>query len=240
LVAGYLNRPDLTANRFLKDPFNDEPGAQMYKTGDLARHLPDGNLEFMGRSDNQVKIRGFRIELGEIEACLLEHPLVREAVVVAQGQKGDKYLVAYIITQESNNKAEVTAILRNYIAEHLPNYMLPTAFVQLAALPLTPNGKLDRNALPAPDDDAFARRPYEAPQGDIEEMLASIWQKLLGINSISRHDNFFELGGHSLLAVSMMEQLRRLDIELEIRDVFKSPVMNQMSAKAIKIEEYRI
>src|SRR6185312_10453080 len=194
-------RPELTAERFVADPFSRAAGARMYRTGDLARYLPDGNLEFLGRNDQQVKIRGYRIELGEVEARLLAHELVREAVVVArEDHAGDKRLVAYVTTDASDG-TELATTLREHVARQLPGYMVPSAYVRLAALPLTPNGKLDRKALPAPDGDAVVQQIYEAPQGEVEQTLATLWCGLLGVEQVGRHDDFFELGGHSLLAV---------------------------------------
>ncbi|EQB97863.1 hypothetical protein B738_28397, partial [Photorhabdus temperata subsp. temperata M1021] len=195
IARGYLNRPELTAERFLIDPFSDQPGARMYRTGDLARYLPEGDLVFVGRNDQQMKIRGFRIEPGEIEARLMECPAVREAAVLALGDGPDKRLVAYVAAAAEDG---LVNSLRTRLSALLPDYMVPAAFVRLEAFPLTPNGKLDRRALPAPDEAAFARQAYEAPQGETEAALAAIWRELLGIEHISRHDNFFALGGHSL------------------------------------------
>ncbi|MBD2813407.1 amino acid adenylation domain-containing protein, partial [Xenorhabdus sp. Flor] len=220
VARGYLNRPELTAERFLADPFSDDPDARMYRTGDLARYRPDGNLEFLGRTDQQVKIRGFRIEPGEIEARLTEHPMVRESVVLAQGEGQDKRLVAYIIAEPDD---ELVNHLRTDLSAHLPDYMVPAAFVCLDAFPLTPNGKLDRRALPSPDEKAFARQAYEAPQGETENALAAIWREILGIEAISRHDNFFALGGHSLLVVRVMNRLAALGIELPLPVLFSTP-----------------
>ncbi|MCK1475766.1 AMP-binding protein, partial [Bradyrhizobium sp. 197] len=204
VARGYLNRPELTAERFLADPFSGEVGARMYRTGDLARYLPDGNLEFLGRIDDQMKIRGFRIEPGEIAARLVEHASVRDAAVVAcEDRSGEKRLVAYVVTAAEHageaEETELAGTLRTHLGARLPEYMVPSAFVRLAALPLTPNGKLDRKALPPPEDDAYARAAYEAPRGEIEIALAQIWAELLGLERVGRHDNFFELGGHSLL-----------------------------------------
>ncbi|TRB12301.1 AMP-binding enzyme, partial [Rhizobium rhizogenes] len=188
VARGYLNRPELTAERFLPDPFSREPGARMYRTGDLARYLPDGNLEFLGRNDDQVKIRGFRIEPGEIAARLGEHPAIRDAVVIARADESDdKRLVAYIVptADASAEPGELAAQLRTHLAASLPDYMVPAAFVRLEELPLTPNGKLDRKALPSPEGEAYARRSYEAPQGEVEQALAAIWTELLGLEQVS-------------------------------------------------------
>ncbi|WP_143151505.1 non-ribosomal peptide synthetase, partial [Rhizobium tibeticum] len=237
VARGYLNRPELTAERFMADPFSKEPGARMYRSGDLARYLPDGNLEFLGRNDDQVKIRGFRIEPGEIAARLSEHAWVREAVVVAHADRaGDKRLVAYVVcgpetvSDDEDDGSGLAGALRAHLSGRLPDYMVPAAFVQIEALPLTPNGKLDRKALPAPDDDAYARRSYEAPRGEIETLLAGIWAELLGVERVGRHDNFFELGGHSLLAVQLMERLRRLSLGVEVRTLFARPVLCDLAA----------
>ncbi|MCT8343380.1 amino acid adenylation domain-containing protein, partial [Photorhabdus kleinii] len=226
VARGYLNRPELTAERFLADPFSDKPHARMYRTGDLARYRSDGNLEYLGRNDQQVKIRGFRIEPGEIEARLMEHPAVRESVVLIQGDGMDKRLVAYVVAE---TEEELVNRLRGHLSARLPDYMVPAAFVCLKSFPLTPNGKLDREALPAPDSEAFARQRYEAPQGETETVLAAIWCELLGIEQISRHDNFFTLGGHSLLAVRMIEHLRQSEMTLAVCDLFQTPVLSDFA-----------
>ena len=233
VARGYLNRPELTAERFLRDPFAGKPEARMYKTGDLARYLPNGNLAFLGRNDDQVKIRGFRIELGEIAARLAEYPSIREAVMVAQGEKTDKRLVAYVVAQsevqdtsiDSESGLALAGALRDYLSSRLPDYMVPSAFVQMESLPLTANGKLDRRALPVPEGDAFAHAAYEAPLGEIEVTLAGIWSALLGVEQVGRHDNFFALGGHSLMAVRLIERLRRQGLSLAVRDLFQTPVL---------------
>ncbi|MCA1370153.1 amino acid adenylation domain-containing protein, partial [Bradyrhizobium sp. BRP14] len=246
VAHGYLNRPELTAERFLADPFSGEADARMYRTGDLARYLPDGNIEFLGRNDDQVKIRGFRIEPGEIAARLVEHDAVRDAVVVAREDRaGQMRLVAYVVyarqdADEAANEGEagpggedpgaLAAALRAHLGARLPDYMVPSAFVRLDVLPLTANGKLDRKALPAPADDAYARRSYEAPRGEIETALAGIWAELLGLERVGRHDHFFELGGHSLLAVQLMERLRRLSLGVEVRTLFARPVLCDLAA----------
>ncbi|WP_387464671.1 amino acid adenylation domain-containing protein, partial [Photorhabdus sp. RM323S] len=229
VACGYLNRPELTAERFLPDPFSNEPDARMYRTGDLARYLPDGNLEFLGRNDQQVKIRGFRIEPGEIEARLVEHPAVSEAIVLVLGDGQDKRLVAYVVAEMDE---ELVNRLRMHLSTILPDYMVPSAFVRLDSFPLTPNGKLDRRALPGPGEEAFARQVYEAPQGETETTLAAIWSELLGIEQISRHDSFFALGGHSLLAVRMIDRLRNAGLTLSVRDLFQFPVLSEFAQTA--------
>nr|WP_081348047.1 non-ribosomal peptide synthetase [Photorhabdus luminescens] len=228
VARGYLNRPELTAERFLMDLFSDQPGARMYRTGDLARYLPDGNMEFLGRNDQQVKIRGFRVEPGEIEARLVEHPAVSESVVLALGQGQDQRLVAYVVVPADEGLANN---LRTHLSVTLPDYMVPSAFVRLDAFPLTPNGKLDRRALPAPDNEAFARQIYEAPQGETEIALAAIWCELLGIEQISRYDNFFTLGGHSLLAMRMINLAAGRGLVCTLNAVFQFPVLAELAAK---------
>jgi amino acid adenylation domain-containing protein len=228
VARGYLNRPELTAERFLADPFSDEPDARMYRTGDLARWLPGGALEFLGRNDSQIKLRGFRIEPGEIEAALMRCDDVREAVVaVREDVSGDRRLVAYLLAHDGAGLAP--AALRRQLAGKLPDYMLPAAFVTLDSFPLTPNGKLDRAALPAPDGSAVAERAYSAPQGEVEEALAGVWQELLGLERVGRDDNFFELGGHSLLAITLSARLRGQGLSLPVRAVFTAPVLAEMA-----------
>ncbi|WP_190285783.1 non-ribosomal peptide synthetase [Montanilutibacter psychrotolerans] len=232
VARGYLNRPDLTAERFVTDPFSPHPGARMYRTGDLARYLPDGNLVFLGRNDHQVKLRGFRIELGEIEARLAEHPAVRESVVLAREDvPGEPRLVAYIVpTDDAAARDDLAGVLRTHLGTRLPDYMLPAAFVALDALPLTPNGKLDRTALPAPDGEAFVRRAFEAPQGEIETVLAQHWQALLGIERVGRHDHFFEMGGHSLVAVRLLSRVgEAFDIALPLATLFARPTLAELA-----------
>jgi amino acid adenylation domain-containing protein len=227
VARGYLNRPELTAERFLPDPFAGKPDVRMYRTGDLGRWLSDGTIEFLGRNDFQVKIRGFRIELGEIEARLEKHPAVRQAAVaVRDDQPGEKRLVAYYAGEDGVGAQE----LRAHLDAALPDYMVPAAYVRLDRIPLTPNGKLDRQALPAPDGDAYARSGYEPPVGATEEKLARIWAELLGVEQVGRHDNFFELGGHSLLAVTLISRLRQtLSIEVPLAEVFAGPTLSDLA-----------
>ena len=222
--AGYWRQDAMTAERFLPDPRGSGPGARMYRTGDLARRYVDGRLEYVGRTDFQVKIRGFRIELGEIEARLAACPGVREAVVLArEDQPGQKRLVAYVIAQDGVSDV---AALGGELSRQLPDYMVPSAFVRLDAFPLTANGKLDRKALPAPDRTAMATREYEAPQGEIEQTLAGIWQTLLNVERVGRHDHFFELGGHSLLVVQLVSHVRdALGVEVALRELFLRPTL---------------
>ncbi|HEU4558014.1 MAG TPA: amino acid adenylation domain-containing protein, partial [Longimicrobium sp.] len=227
LARGYLQRPALTAERFVPDPFSGDGGARMYRTGDLGRWRADGMLEFLGRTDFQVKLRGFRIELGEIEAALRGHDGVRDAVVLAREERpGDQRLVAYIVGPDS---VEVDA-LRTHLSARLPEYMVPAAYVRLETLPLTPSGKVDRKALPAPEGDAFVTRGYEAPVGETEQALAEVWSELLRVEQVGRRDHFFELGGHSLLAVRVISRVRQvLGAEVGIAELFERPVLADLA-----------
>ena len=233
VARGYLHRLDTTAERFLPDPFDGEPGGRLYKTGDLVRYLPEGHLEFLGRLDHQVKVRGFRIELGEIEACLGGHPGVREAVVLArEDSPGEKRLVAYVVAQEE--PAPSVSELRGFLKEHLPEYMVPSAFVGLPALPLTPNGKVDRRALPAPEGRRVAEG-YVPPGTPTEELLAGIWGEMLQVEGIGRHDNFFELGGHSLVAMRVIARLSQVfPVKLPIHTLFAGPTVAEL-AEAVEM-----
>ncbi len=223
LTAGYLNRPELTAARFIADPFSGDAQARLYRTGDLGRWLPDGNLEYLGRLDDQVKIRGFRIELGEIEAVLGRHAAVREATVLAREDvPGEKRLVAYV-APAADAPADLVWELRTHLRANLPDYMIPTAFVTLEQLPLTPNGKVDRKALPAPDRFG-TEESYIAPRTPTEEIVADVWAEVLGLERVGVEDNFFDLGGHSLLATKALSLLQeRVGINLPIRLMFESP-----------------
>jgi amino acid adenylation domain-containing protein len=222
LARGYVNAPELTAERFVDDPF--EPGARLYRTGDRARWRRDGCIEFLGRADAQVKIRGFRVEPGEIEAQLRNQPGVREAAVVQH----DTNLIAYYTGSGAPN-AEA---LRDGIAAILPSHMVPAAFVHLDQLPLNPNGKLDRKALPKPDQGAFVSRSFEAPVGEIEEKMAAIWAELLKLDRVGRHDNFFELGGHSLLAVTLIERMQKQGLPCDVRALFTTPTIAGLALTA--------
>jgi amino acid adenylation domain-containing protein len=227
VARGYLDRPGLTAERFLPDSFGGEAGARLYRTGDVGRWLANGTIEFLGRADAQVKVRGYRVEPGEIEARLAEHPAVLEAVVLARPDpRGDKRLVAYYAAAEP---VEAEA-LRAHLLAGLPEHMVPAAYVRLEALPLTPNGKVDRGALPAPEGDAFSARAYEAPAGGTEEVLGEIWSELLGVERVGRWDHFFALGGHSLLAVQVISRVRQvLGVEVALGDLFVRPVLAELA-----------
>jgi amino acid adenylation domain-containing protein len=236
VAHGYLDRPRLTAERFVPDAFAKEPGARLYRTGDLGRRLPDGTIDFQGRNDFQVKVRGFRIELGEIEARLLEHPSVREALVLArEDAPGDRRLAAYVVGEGVEAEA-----LRAHLSAGLPEYMVPAAYVCLEAMPLTPNGKVDRGRLPAPGGDAYATRAYEAPRGETERALAESWAGVLGVERVGRWDDFFALGGHSLLAVQVVSRARQaLGVEVALRELFAHPVLADFAReleKAVRAE----
>ncbi|KAF9940143.1 hypothetical protein BGZ65_008002 [Modicella reniformis] len=230
VARGYLNRPELTTERFLPDPFTGDREAQMYKTGDLVRYLPDGNIAFLGRNDSQVKVRGFRIEPGEIEARLADHPSVEKSVVFAFGEGAERRLVAYVIAKPDG---DLVRILRSHLVSCLPDYMVPAAFVRLDSLPLTSSGKIDHKALPKPDSSAFARQAYDEPQGETETRLAQIWAELLSLDSVSRYDDFFSLGGNSLLAMRMLDRLRRLNLTVSIRTIYESPILKEL-AQAVR------
>jgi amino acid adenylation domain-containing protein len=226
LARGYVRSPDLTAEKFIPDPFSDEPGKRLYMTGDLARYLPDGNIEFLGRSDYQVKIRGFRIELGEIEATLRRHAGVRETIVLLQEEgPGEKRLVAYVV-----GKGEVCPTaneLREFLKDRLPEHMVPAVFLPLDALPLTDNGKVDRSALPIPDEwRPDTEEVFVACRTPTEELVAEIWGQVLGIQRIGIHDNFFQLGGHSLLATQVVSRIREaFEVEIPLRNIFEAPTV---------------
>jgi amino acid adenylation domain-containing protein len=227
LTRGYLNHPELTNKTFIANLF--QPGQRLYKTGDLARYLPDGTIEFVGRVDDQVKIRGFRIELREISLVLAKHPAVRESVVLLRDDEpGNLRLVAYAIPHFHQNPA--VNDLKDFLQAQLPDYMVPTAFVLLEAFPLTPNGKLDRHALPTPETAGLNLKEYVAPQNAVEEVLASIWADLLKVERVGIRDNFFDLGGHSLLATQLISRVRQtFRAELSLRDLFEEPTIANLS-----------
>ncbi|HKU73748.1 MAG TPA: amino acid adenylation domain-containing protein, partial [Pyrinomonadaceae bacterium] len=217
LARGYLNRAELTATRFISNPFN---GGRVYKTGDLVRYLEDGRLEYLGRTDHQIKLRGFRIELGEVEAVLRQHPQISENVVlVREDEPGERQLVAYLVAETQIPVADLRAFLRH----KLPDYMVPSAFVRLDALPLTANGKVDRKALPQPDDTSSrARSNYVAPRAELERNLVKIWQQLLRVETVGVEDNFFDLGGHSLLLVRLVQEIQdSLGLEVVLMEMFE-------------------
>lgn len=231
LARGYLNRPALTAEKFIPDPFSDDPGARLYRTGDRACYLPDGQIAFLGRVDDQIKIRGYRIEPDEVIAVLNQHEAVRAGVVIAREDvPGEKRLVAYLVLHPGARPS--ASSLRDVVAARLPDYMVPTAFVRLDALPLTANGKVDRGALPAPDatnvirDDAI-----EVPRTPVEERLAEIVSMLLGIEQLSTTDNFFMLGGHSLLGTQLIAKVReRFGVEITLRSLFEAPTITTLAS----------
>lgn len=246
VAHGYLNRSELTAEKFIPDPFSDDPDARLYKTGDLARYLPDGNIEFLGRFDNQVKIRGFRIELGEIETVLSQHPAVEKCVVIAREDRpGEKRLVAYVVSHqssvnsdqpsrpdgESDNTSLLMTDLRQYLKERVPDYMIPSAFVMMDDLPLNPNGKVDRNILPAPQMVDFqVDNEFVTPTTPTEVKLAGIWTELLDLKQVGIHDNFFDLGGHSLLATQVVTRIHQaFQTELTLVTLFEVPTVAELS-----------
>ncbi|MDF5721977.1 MAG: amino acid adenylation domain-containing protein [Rhizonema sp. PD37] len=229
LARGYVNSPELTAVKFIPNPFNQKPGSRLYKTGDQARYLPDGNIDFLGRIDHQVKIRGFRIELGEIEAVLAQHPEVLQAVVIARENNGDKSLVGYLVLQ--SEKAPTSSELRYFLKEKLPDYMIPSVFIFLEALPLTPNGKVNREALLTPDQNRTEREKiYVEPRTPVEELMAKIWSQVLGIEQVGIYDNFFDLGGHSLLITQLVVRVREtFQVELPLRNLFETPTVAELT-----------
>jgi acyl carrier protein len=255
LARGYLHRPELTAEKFIPNRFSSEPGSRLYKSGDLGRYFPDGNIEFLGRIDHQIKIRGFRIELREIETVLSQHAAVREAVVLAREEvenpksqienlKLGKRLVAYVVPVKE--RACNTSELRNFVKQNLPDYMVPSAFVFLDGLPLTPNGKINRKALPDPEDSSEPKENFVAPRTPVEELLAEIWAGVLKLDTVGIHDNFFDLGGHSLKATQVMSRVREtLAVDLPLRVLFEAPTVAELAsgveqsiAEAGELEEF--
>ncbi|MEG5063358.1 amino acid adenylation domain-containing protein [Microcoleus sp. B3-A4] len=232
VARGYINRSDLNTEKFIPDLFSKVPGDRLYKTGDLVRYLPDGNLEFLDRTDRQVKIRGFRIELGEIESALSQHPDVQEAVILAREEdSGPKRLIAYLVLNSALSIGNSALIknLRSFLREQLPDYMVPASFMFLEAMPLTPNGKVDFKALPAPETNS-SEADFIAPETLEEQVLADIWAEVLGLKQVGIEDNFFELGGHSLLATQLIAKVRdRFQVELSLRCLFQSPTVASLT-----------
>jgi amino acid adenylation domain-containing protein len=229
VAQGYFNRPELTGEKFIPDPFSSEPGARMYRTGDLARYLPSGEIEFLGRRDDQIKIRGFRIELGEIESALAKHPGVSQVVVVAKEKaSGDKYLVAYLVPAQQADASP--ASLRSFLGEHLPDYMVPSAFVVLDSMPMTPNGKINRRGLPEPEFDVPSSESVVASD-PLQWQLTRIWQEVLEKKQIGIRDNFFDLGGHSLVAARLMHRIgQEIGKTLPLAMLFEAPTIEQLAA----------
>jgi amino acid adenylation domain-containing protein len=229
VARGYINRPDLTSEKFIPDSFRRTPDARLYKTGDLACYRPDGNLVYLGRLDHQVKVRGLRVELGEIESALMGHAAVREAVLLAREDiPGDQRLIAYLVGR--GDARPDTAELRDYLRRRLPEYMVPSGFVWLETLPLTPSGKVDRRRLPAPDGRRTPADAYLPPQNELERSLAGIWQQLLHVDTVGVHDNFFDLGGHSLLIMQVHQRLREItDKEIGVADLFRFPTIASLA-----------
>ncbi|AOX00478.1 non-ribosomal peptide synthetase [Moorena producens PAL-8-15-08-1] len=239
LANGYLNRLELTVEKFIANPFENSKATKLYKTGDLCRFLADGNIEFLGRLDHQVKVRGYRIETGEIETSLTQHPIVKETVVLAiEDNLGNKRLVAYLVLEtetpaRSNpevSETEQIKKLKQYLKEQLPEYMIPSGFVILSQLPLTPSGKVDRKALPVPDNVSSVSTEFVAPETETQKVLAEIWAEVLGIEKVGIHDNFFDLGGHSLLATQVVSRIRQaFDIEFPLKKIFESSTVESIS-----------
>lgn len=237
VARGYLNSPERTAGQFMPDPFSAEPGARLYRSGDLARQTANGAIEFLGRVDDQVKFRGFRIELGEIRSALVQHPSVRDAVVILrEDAPGNKRLVAYVLPDRK--PAPSVAALRAFLRPKLSEYAIPSAFAMLATIPLTPNGKIDTRSLPSPEETpAEQSRPFVAPRTALEEVLAGIWSEILKVERVGVLDNFFELGGHSLLAMRVISYLREtFRIELPLRALFEETCVEQLAKAVISIE----
>jgi hypothetical protein len=233
LARGYLGRPELTAERFVPNPFSAEAGARLYKTGDLVRYLPDGDIEYLGRLDQQVKLRGFRIELGEIEATLRQHPEVRDAaVVVREDPPRDKRLVAYVVA--AAGVVPTRESLRRFVQGKLPEHMVPPTFILLPALPLTSSGKVDRRALP-PANPARPDADYVPPRDATERQLVQLWEDLLGVHPVGATDNFFELGGHSLLAGRLLVRVRdRFQVDVGMRAFFADPTVAGVATSIVQ------
>ncbi len=232
LARGYLNAPDLTAEKFIPNPFSEETGNRLYRTGDLARYLPDGNIEFCGRRDNQIKIRGFRVELGEIEATLLQHSAVKEVVVLQRERvAGDKCLTAFVVLQPG--QMEPAHALKEHLREKLPDYMIPADIAFLDAIPMTRNEKVDRRALLAmPVAPGVAETVFAEPRNDLEAQMCLLWSRVLQVEKVGIHDNFFEIGGHSLIAVQLLCQIEHeMNIRVGVRDLYEAPTVARFVAR---------
>src|SRR5262249_16667218 len=226
--------PALTAEKFIPHPFAKQPGARLYDSGDLARYWPDGTIEFLGRADRQIKVRGFRVELGEIQEILVQHPAVKAAAVVVLEEARNTRLVGYVV---GDPQAANTGVLRSYLRQRLPAYMVPSAIVTMEKLPLTPNGKIDLAVLPAPDlsKSEMADQPLEVTDG-IEEILASIWADVLGVEKISLFDDFFDQGGHSLLATQVVSRIREIfGIEFSVSALFDNPTVATLAKEVAMV-----
>jgi hypothetical protein len=237
LARGYANSPDLTAERFIPDPFSAEPNARLYRTGDLARYRSDGRIEFLGRVDHQVKIRGFRVEIGEIEAVLSHHPGVQQAIVVAcDDAQGRNRLVAYVIPKKG--EVLVAGELRDFLRRELPDYMIPSMFMMLDTFPLTPNRKVDRRALPGPEQRRpELTNPVVQPCTVVQEVLARIWGDVLKLDQVGIYDNFFELGGHSLLATQVISRASEaLQVDLPLRAFFENPTVADLAIRISQVQ----
>ena len=234
---GYLNRPDLTREKFIPDFWNRHPDRRLYRTGDLARWMADGNIEYLGRIDEQVKIRGFRIELGEVEAVLQESGLVDQSIVVAKEDKtGNKRLIGYVVSPGKFSRQDIVS----YLKGKLPEYMVPSIWLELTSMPLTSSGKIDRRALPDPDVNELSDQTFEAPRNEIEQKLVAIWRELLGIDTVSIHDNFFELGGDSILTMQVAGQLKRSGFDIHPKDIFIYQTIAGLSNAIIKRTEGKV
>jgi acyl carrier protein len=239
-ARGYLGRPDLTAERFVPHPFAAEPGERLYRTGDLARSLPDGDLEFAGRTDHQVKIRGFRVEPGEVDALLGTHPEVRASVTLLwEPTPGDRRLVTWAVLHPDSGIPDPASDLRLWLQKRLPAYMVPASLERIDAIPLTPNGKVDRRALTSPRGSARTEAgSYAAPADPVEAKLVEVWAEVLRIDRIGVHDNFFALGGHSMLATQVVTRVRELlGVELPLRSIFEAPTIRQLSRLLCEAED---
>jgi acyl carrier protein len=232
---GYMNLPELTEQKFLPDRFGGVDGARLYRTGDLVRMETDGQIHFLGRVDQQLKIRGFRIEPGEIEAVMQQHPAVHSSIAAARSlDSGEANLIAYVVLKP--NVSGTAGDLRSFLAEYLPDHMVPSMFVKIAELPITNNGKIDRSSLPAPTaENILSEGQFESPQAGIESRLASFLVRMLGVSQIGRNDNFFRLGGHSLLGAQLIAKIQQtFDVELSLRSLFDNPTVAGLASEVTK------